>query len=86
MLYAGSKDGTKGGNMQMPAALGTGAPGDAPQHNMQRGNKHHKGRHGVQKEISHKDWVKNKKQRQRMQGKEVKEDSKYTGRKRKPKF
>jgi 18S rRNA (guanine1575-N7)-methyltransferase len=32
------------------------------------------------------DWIKDKKERRRQQGKDVKSDSKFTGRKRKTKF
>jgi 18S rRNA (guanine1575-N7)-methyltransferase len=35
---------------------------------------------------SNKDWIMNKKEKRRLQGKEVKSDSKYTGRKRTGKF
>mmetsp|Transcript_5935 Transcript_5935/g.5096 ORF Transcript_5935/g.5096 Transcript_5935/m.5096 type:complete len:157 (-) Transcript_5935:38-508(-) len=38
------------------------------------------------KGINHVDWVKNKKERQRRQGRDVRPDSKYTARKRKDKF
>lgn len=36
--------------------------------------------------VKSKEWIQNKKDRQRRQGKEVVHDSKYTGRKRGPKF
>ena len=38
--------------------------------------------HGVKS----REWIRNKKERQRRQGKEVRADSKYTGRKRKDRF
>jgi 18S rRNA (guanine1575-N7)-methyltransferase len=36
--------------------------------------------------VKSKEWIQNKKDRQRRQGKDVRSDSKYTGRQRKPKF
>jgi len=40
----------------------------------------------TRKGVNHVEWVKNKKERQRRQGKDVRPDSKYTGRKRKDRF
>ena len=39
-----------------------------------------------QKGVKTRDWIQGKKERQRKQGKTVAKDSKFTGRKRKPKF
>jgi 18S rRNA (guanine1575-N7)-methyltransferase len=41
---------------------------------------------GSRPSVKSREWIQNKKERQRRQGKEVVHDSKYTGRKRKPKF
>lgn len=41
---------------------------------------------GSRPAIKSREWIQNKKERQRRQGKEVVHDSKYTGRKRRPKF
>ena len=41
---------------------------------------------GSRPSVKSREWIQNKKDRQRRQGKEVVHDSKYTGRKRKPKF
>jgi 18S rRNA (guanine1575-N7)-methyltransferase len=43
-------------------------------------------KHRGKKDLSTREWVTNKKERQRAQGKEVFADSKYTARKRRPKF
>ena len=37
-------------------------------------------------DVSRKEWIQNKKQKMRAKGREVTADSKYTARKRKPKF
>lgn len=37
-------------------------------------------------DVSRKEWIQNKKQKMRAKGKDVTADSKYTARKRKPKF
>lgn len=41
---------------------------------------------GSRPSVKSKEWIQNKKERQRRQGKSVAADSKYTGRKRGPKF
>ena len=41
---------------------------------------------GSRPSIKSREWIQNKKERQRKQGKDVVHDSKYTGRKRGPKF
>jgi len=84
VLFTGSA-----ANFQMPQALGTEedeiqnqiAYGD-DRGSSSRPNKGKKKRAGVKS----RDWVKDKKERQRRQGREVRPDSKYTGRKRGPKF
>ncbi len=43
-------------------------------------------RDGARPSIKSREWIQNKKERQRKQGKDVVHDSKYTGRKRGPKF
>jgi len=43
-------------------------------------------KHRGKKDVSAREWVNNKKDRQRAQGKAVVADSKYTARKRRPKF
>lgn len=43
-------------------------------------------RKGKRSAVKSRDWVKDKKERQRRQGREVRPDSKYTGRKRGPKY
>mmetsp|Transcript_20460 Transcript_20460/g.31990 ORF Transcript_20460/g.31990 Transcript_20460/m.31990 type:complete len:283 (-) Transcript_20460:83-931(-) len=85
VLFAGQRDGQA--PHQMPKAMGVEGGKDQVAYSNKRDrpnhkNKHRKGGTGV----SHKDWVINKKQRQKAQGKVVPETSKYTARKRKPKF
>jgi len=48
--------------------------------------KPHRRADGARPSVKSKEWIQNKKERQRRQGKDVVHDSKYTGRKRKPKF
>lgn len=84
VLFAGASN-----NFTMPKALGTdeevqnqiayGSDDRVPQ----GGNRNRKGKRPA---VKSKDWVKDKKERQRRQGREVRPDSKYTGRKRGPKF
>jgi len=73
-------------NFQMPKALGTDeaiqnqiAYGDDRSSSRSKGKKKRSG-------VKSRDWVKEKKERQRRQGREVRPDTKYTGRKRGPKF
>jgi 18S rRNA (guanine1575-N7)-methyltransferase len=76
-------------NFTMPQALGTDeaalqnqiAYADEPS----SASSHRKGK-GRRTAVKSKDWVKEKKERQRRQGRDVRPDSKYTGRKRGPKF
>eukprot|EP00288_Rhodomonas_lens_P015602 CAMPEP_0177714542 /NCGR_PEP_ID=MMETSP0484_2-20121128/13512_1 /TAXON_ID=354590 /ORGANISM="Rhodomonas lens, Strain RHODO" /LENGTH=283 /DNA_ID=CAMNT_0019226473 /DNA_START=22 /DNA_END=873 /DNA_ORIENTATION=- len=86
VLFAGQREGAQ--PHQMPKAMGQeggekGTVDFASKRNRDKRGARSDSR-GVQKHS--KEWVKNKKQRQRAQGKEVPEDSKYTGRKRRPKF
>ena len=52
----------------------------------QKRNHNNKRTKWERKGITYNQWVKNKKERQRRQGKSVKADSKYTARKRKDRF
>eukprot|EP00163_Fabomonas_tropica_P015172 TRINITY_DN2771_c0_g1_i16.p1 TRINITY_DN2771_c0_g1~~TRINITY_DN2771_c0_g1_i16.p1 ORF type:complete len:293 (-),score=46.18 TRINITY_DN2771_c0_g1_i16:33-794(-) len=75
-----------------PKALGTeegasNAPRNAIQNtgtSKRKQVRDHRKEHRVH--VKSKEWIASKKDRQRRQGKEVRPDSKYTGRKRKPKF
>mmetsp|Transcript_69443 Transcript_69443/g.163240 ORF Transcript_69443/g.163240 Transcript_69443/m.163240 type:complete len:108 (+) Transcript_69443:367-690(+) len=77
VLFAGHV----GGMQPMPQALGTEGDDDAAAFggDRARNKRRHEG-------PSKKDWVVHKKARQRMQGREVRPDTKYTARKRRPKF
>lgn len=72
-------------NQALPQALGTGAE----QRNKELTNMKERmrsARHGGKGVKSAKQWINDKKERYRRQGKEVRENSKYTGKRRKPKF
>lgn len=73
--------GTPVSNVSMPKALGA-ADSNSVQYSSERftGKKRKRGA------VSTKEWIANKKQKHRAQGKEVTHDSKYSARKRKPKF
>ena len=71
-------------NMKMPQGYGTDDRGGVKVAERQR--KGRKGRRGKRNGLKHRDWVMAKKERQRAQGKRVKSDSKYTGRKRRDRF
>lgn len=63
------------------------APRDAAQVGQrERQTKQQKKRKGKRVEVKKKDWIAAKKERRRIQGKETKKDSKYSGRSRGPKF
>jgi len=81
VIYAGQRDGQI---HKAPKALGTEDAQNEARFENKR-DRAHKGKRG-REDISKKEWVKNKKQRQRAQGKAVPEDSKYTARRRGPKF
>lgn len=70
---------------KLPAALGTGASQGNPQAIAYSGraNQHGRNRKSAKKS---RDWILEKKERRKRQGRDVKEDSKYTGRKRKTRF
>ncbi|EFA84220.1 hypothetical protein PPL_03297 [Heterostelium album PN500] len=75
-----------GSNGSMPAAKGVGIE-EAEEDGVKYVNRKTEIRRGnINKRVKTKDWIKGKKERQRHQGKEVKSDSQYTGRKRKPRF
>eukprot|EP00742_Colponemidia_sp_Colp-10_P003228 GILJ01003438.1.p1 GENE.GILJ01003438.1~~GILJ01003438.1.p1 ORF type:complete len:295 (-),score=30.53 GILJ01003438.1:280-1113(-) len=78
-LFAGMPAG--GAPMRMPAAL---TDEDQVSVSNRKHERHHRG--GKRKNIKSKDWIQDKKERQRRQGKEVRNDSKYTGRRRKGAF
>jgi len=77
VLFAGAAS-----NFQMPAAQGT-EESDHIAHGQRETSKKGK-KHRVA--VKRRSWVLEKKERQRRQGRDVREDSKYTGRKRRPKF
>jgi 18S rRNA (guanine1575-N7)-methyltransferase len=88
VIYAGQREGQV---HKEPKALGVdegGAHGVQTQVGFEkRRERNFKKQHrGAQKDISAREWVQNKKSRQRAQGKQVVNDSKYTARKRRPKF
>eukprot|EP01125_Pyxidicula_operculata_P008958 TRINITY_DN2960_c0_g1_i1.p1 TRINITY_DN2960_c0_g1~~TRINITY_DN2960_c0_g1_i1.p1 ORF type:complete len:283 (+),score=48.50 TRINITY_DN2960_c0_g1_i1:29-877(+) len=71
---------------QMPTALGEDDPAGGVdfESERQRTKKREKGRQRTS--VKSKDWILNKKERRRKLGLDTPQDSKYTGRKRKPKF
>eukprot|EP00794_Sanderia_malayensis_P005957 gene5957-6650_t len=72
---------------QLPAGLGTGAAEGSGQtigYSNQRERMRHRGKQKSVKKT--KDWIQEKKERRRRQGKETKHDSKFSGRKRRVKF
>ncbi|KAF2076790.1 hypothetical protein CYY_001916 [Polysphondylium violaceum] len=80
-----------GQNMLMPKAMGVdGAEEEEEEerNEVKNVNRRRDRRKGGKATIvkKSKDWIKGKKERQRKQGKEVKSDSKFTGRKRGPRF
>jgi len=70
---------------QLPAGLGTGVEEKRKQCEYVRTSVRNARHNGVGIKKS-RDWINEKKERYRRQGKEVRENSKYTGRKRRPKF
>jgi len=78
MLFAGVS------NAVMPQALGTEGADNTVAYtsNRERNNNRHRGKPAKKS----KEWIQNKKNRKRKQGKDVRADSKYSGRKRKVKF
>eukprot|EP00741_Cyanophora_paradoxa_P019489 tig00021127_g18813.t1 len=98
-LFAGSA--TTDGRVEMPKAKGVDGEGsdsdeeeeeeEGPRQarfeNRAKGGKsHYKTKEGKRASVKSRDWVLNKKERQRTQGKHVRPDSKYTGRKRQGAF
>eukprot|EP00286_Rhodomonas_abbreviata_P018614 CAMPEP_0181297444 /NCGR_PEP_ID=MMETSP1101-20121128/5241_1 /TAXON_ID=46948 /ORGANISM="Rhodomonas abbreviata, Strain Caron Lab Isolate" /LENGTH=282 /DNA_ID=CAMNT_0023402377 /DNA_START=1 /DNA_END=849 /DNA_ORIENTATION=+ len=85
VLFAGQREGAA--PQQMPQAMGGNGEKDTVDFTNKRNReKKERGQRGRSKGIGKKEWTLNKKQRQRAQGKTVPEDSKYTARKRRPKF
>jgi len=83
VIYAGQREGHK---HKEPTALGVEGGAAKTQVGFEKKRERQfKGKQG-KKDVTARDWVNNKKQRQRAQGKEVVNDSKYTARKRRPKF
>eukprot|EP00744_Colponema_vietnamica_P003192 GILI01004924.1.p1 GENE.GILI01004924.1~~GILI01004924.1.p1 ORF type:complete len:284 (+),score=76.50 GILI01004924.1:50-901(+) len=81
VLYAGMASG--GGPVELPKALGT-EEGDVDEHVAYSAHRsREERRRGKRVSVKSREWIQNKKERQRRQGREVKPDSKYTGRKRK---
>eukprot|EP00002_Diphylleia_rotans_P038701 TRINITY_DN8844_c2_g1_i2.p1 TRINITY_DN8844_c2_g1~~TRINITY_DN8844_c2_g1_i2.p1 ORF type:complete len:138 (-),score=29.23 TRINITY_DN8844_c2_g1_i2:284-697(-) len=76
-LFAGAPT-----SYELPKALGEDE--GEPSEGSSKKKFHHRERKSMKSKS--KDWVLNKKERQRRQGKDVRPDSKYTGRKRGPKF
>ncbi|RKP25511.1 S-adenosyl-L-methionine-dependent methyltransferase [Syncephalis pseudoplumigaleata] len=75
--------GTMGGSAELPRALGE---EDGVVYNNEQIRERHAGRGRHRKNVKDKDWVLRKKELMRKRGKKVAEDSKYTARKRKPRF
>ena len=70
------------GGQTMPKALGT----EASANQVGYENRRDRVKQSRGKSLKSRDWIMNKKERRRKQGKEVKSDSKYTGRKRRDRF
>lgn len=85
VLFAGG--GNSGASQNLPRALGTEAPQNVryESHRNQQGKVRKRDRKD-QPATKSRDWILNKKDRQRKQGKDVRSDSKFTGRKRNTKF
>eukprot|EP00033_Pygsuia_biforma_P002612 GCRY01002891.1.p1 GENE.GCRY01002891.1~~GCRY01002891.1.p1 ORF type:complete len:279 (-),score=54.00 GCRY01002891.1:17-853(-) len=80
VLMAGASE-----NFVIPAALGTGDADSGMIHMTDKADR--RGTKKVKKVLKKsKDWIQAKKERQRRQGKDVRPDSKYSGRQRKPRF
>jgi len=80
VLFAGT-----GSRFSMPQPLGVDTPvsDQSPTVTNSKRRQGKKGTHAQQREsIKSRNWILNKKERQRRQGKEVREDNKYTGRRR----
>ncbi|KAL5265721.1 hypothetical protein ACHWQZ_G006433 [Mnemiopsis leidyi] len=74
--------GTPVGNYQLPQGLG-----NENENTIQYSNDRFTGKKRKRNgDVSRKEWIQNKKQKMRAKGKDVTADSKYTARKRKPKF
>jgi len=74
-----------GGSNAMPKALGT-EEGPEPQAVTYANRETRKARKNARKPVKARDWVLDKKERQRKQGRKVRPDTRYTGRDRGPKF
>lgn len=83
VIYAGQRDGQV---HKEPKALGVESGAPQTQVGFEKKRDRQFKKHRGKKDMSAKEWVNNKKNRQRAQGKEVVNDSKYTARKRRPKF
>uniref|UniRef100_A0A6B2LCY1 Methyltransferase type 11 domain-containing protein n=1 Tax=Arcella intermedia TaxID=1963864 RepID=A0A6B2LCY1_9EUKA len=82
VLFAGTLPG-----QHMPKALGAEQSSDTVSFVGQRDRmRKSKGKKSDRAPVKSKEWILNKKERQRKQGKETRPDSAYTGRKRRPKF
>eukprot|EP01135_Chromosphaera_perkinsii_P012033 Nk52_evm1s2573 gene=Nk52_evmTU1s2573 len=93
-LFAGVTDAA------LPKGLGTETEQEQGQHNRRtqvqyggeidgderRRHRHHRNKNGKRVGMKSKEWIMSKKDRARRQGKEVREDTKFTGRKRRVKF
>ncbi|XP_019869926.1 probable 18S rRNA (guanine-N(7))-methyltransferase [Aethina tumida] len=73
-----------GGNMPLPKALGTGEDANGVSYTAKREKL--KQQRGQSLKKGSRSWILEKKERRRKQGKEVRQDSKYTGRKRSGRF
>jgi len=85
VIYAGQREGQVHRDPQ-PLGVEGGALQTQVAFEKKRGPGFKKHQHRGKKDVSTREWINNKKDRQRAQGKEVVHDSKYTGRKRRPKF